>query len=33
MSYTKYILDNNCEYLNAQTQTADNMLLKLEMFQ
>ena len=29
MSYTKYITDNNCEYLNAQTQTADNMLLKL----
>ena len=29
MSYTKYIAENNCEYLNAQTQTADNMLLKL----
>ena len=29
MSYTKYISDNKCEYLNAQTQTADNMLLKL----
>ena len=26
MSYTKYISDNKCEYLNAQTQTADNML-------
>ena len=29
MSYTKYISDNKCEYLNAQTQTANNMLLKL----
>ena len=29
MSYTKYINNNSCDYLDAQTQTADNMLLSI----
>ena len=29
MSYTKFISDNQCEYLDAQTQNADNMILKV----
>ena len=29
MSYTKFITDNQCEYLDAQTQNADNMILKV----
>ena len=29
MSYTKYINNNSCDYLDAQIQTADNMLLSI----
>lgn len=29
MSYTKFISDNKCQYLDAQTQNADNMILKV----